>query len=113
MTNVELVQADLLDSSSISAAFANASLVIHAAAPMPTEFPKTFEEVSKTTVDGTLTVLRACKAAGVQRLVMTSHYGAINMVDELDRPDVFDETIWSDLEAEKFQHIHKSKTMAE
>ena len=80
---------------------------------MPIDFPKTLEEVSKATVEGTVSVLNACKQTGVRRLILTSHYGAINMVDELDRPDVFDESTWSDLEAENFQHIHKSKTMAE
>ena len=44
---------------------------------------------------------------------MTSHYGAINYVDELDRPDLFDEKIWSDETLENFQHVHKAKAMAE
>jgi dihydroflavonol-4-reductase len=34
-------------------------------------------------------------------------------VDELDRPDEFDETVWSDLETPNFQHVHKSKLLAE
>ena len=80
---------------------------------MPIQYPKTLEEVSKATVEGTLSLLKACKENGVKRIVMTSHFGAINHVDELDRPDIFDETIWSDLENENFNFIHKSKTLAE
>lgn len=80
---------------------------------MPIQHPKTLEEVSRPIVEGTLSVLKACKENSVKRLVITSHYGAINHVDELDRPDFFDETVWSDLENENFNFIHKSKTIAE
>ena len=94
---LELVVADLLDPDSIYQALKGASYVIHTASPMPLQ-PKTFEEVSKATVDGTMTVLKACKELNVKRLVLTSHYGAMSNMDELDRPDVFDETCWSDLD---------------
>ena len=87
---VELVEADLLNPDSIYNAFREATYVIHSACPMPLT-PPSFEEVKKTIVDGTMTVLKACEELKVSRLVFTSHYGAITNVDELDRPDLFDE----------------------
>lgn len=103
----------MLDPVSIQRAIAGAQLVIHAAAPMPIDFPARFEDVSKPTIEGTLSVLKACKEHKIEKLILTSHYGAINHVDELDRPDEFDETVWSDLDAPNFQHVHKSKLLAE
>lgn len=113
MEDVELVHADLLDAVSVHNALESAKLVIHTAAPMPIEFPARFEDVSKATVEGTIAVLNACKAHSVSKLILTSHYGAINHVDELDRPDEFDETIWSDESVPNFQHVHRSKLLAE
>lgn len=88
--NVELVEADLLNSDSIYNAIRGATYVIHSACPMPLT-PPSLEEVTQAILDGTMTVLHACEELKVSRLVFTSHYGAINNVDELDRPDVFDE----------------------
>lgn len=87
--------------------------MIHSACPMPLA-PPSLKEVTKEIVDGTLTVLKACEENNVSRLVFTSHYGAITNVDELDRPEVFDESCWSDLDKESYiNSIHKSKTLAE
>jgi nucleoside-diphosphate-sugar epimerase len=80
---------------------------------MPLQAPKNFEDLRKPSVQGSLSVLQACKANSVKRLVMTSHYGAINHVDELDRPDIYTEEVWSDLERENQDPVHKSKFMAE
>ena len=57
---LELVEADLLDPDSFIKAFANASFVIHTASPMPLQAPKNFEDLRKPSVEGSLSVLRAC-----------------------------------------------------
>jgi nucleoside-diphosphate-sugar epimerase len=49
-----------LDPVAIANAISGADFVIHAAAPTPIDFPEKFEDVSKATIDGTMSVLRAC-----------------------------------------------------
>jgi bifunctional dihydroflavonol 4-reductase/flavanone 4-reductase len=54
-------------------------------------------EVIKPTVDGMLSIMRACKEAGtVRRVVFTSSAGTVN-VEERQRP-VYDQDNWSDVD---------------
>jgi len=54
-------------------------------------------EVIKPTVEGVLSIMRACKEAGtVRRVVFTSTAGAVN-VEERQKP-VYDENNWSDVD---------------
>jgi bifunctional dihydroflavonol 4-reductase/flavanone 4-reductase len=54
-------------------------------------------EVIKPTVEGMISILRACKEAGtVRRIVFTSSAGTVN-VEELRKP-VYDEDSWTDVD---------------
>ena len=69
-------------------------------------------------VDGTLSVLRACKANGVRRCVMTSSIAACARPAEADMPanGIRDESHWSEIPSEcpnPLVMYCKSKTMAE
>ncbi|XP_071838978.1 uncharacterized protein [Apostichopus japonicus] len=77
---LELVEADLLSPETWKSAVEGCSHVLHTASPFPFEQPKNAEEVVRPAVDGTLSVLRACKEAGtVKRVVITSSVASVGV----------------------------------
>ncbi|KAJ3693333.1 hypothetical protein LUZ60_008813 [Juncus effusus] len=91
---LELLQADLLDSDSLKAAFIGCDGVFHTASPV-TDDPETMIEPA---VKGTRNVINAAADSGVKRVLFTSSIGAVYM-NPNHNPDVpVDETCWSDLE---------------
>ena len=70
----------------------------------------------KPAVNGTLSVLKACAAAGVKRCVITSSVAAVNFVKAEDKPadGVFNESHWTDPDRpEGLRAYAKSKYLAE
>ena len=67
-------------------------------------------------VDGTLSIMRACTANNVERLVATSSIAAIRNTAKADSPpdNVYDETYWSNPKRpEGIVDYAVSKTLAE
>lgn len=85
--------------------------VLHMASPFPTGNVENEDEVVVPARDGTLRVLRAARAAGVKRVVLTSSFAAIGYGHPA-RARAFDEKDWTDLSA-KLQPYIRSKTVAE
>ena len=85
--------------------------VLHLASPLPLAEPLNQSALVVPARDGTLRVLRAARAAGVRRVVMTSSFAAIGY-GRRDIPPCFDETWWTDATAPVSAYI-KSKTLAE
>ena len=83
---LEVVEADLNQEESLTAACAGSTYVVHTASPFYYH-NKTEEELIKPAVDGTMAVMRACKAHGVKRCVITSSGGAIKYGYNLDDPE--------------------------
>ena len=113
---LELVNADLLNADSISAAIAGSTYVVHVASPF--YFPENDDDVIKPAVDGTMAVMHACKASGVKRCVITSSIAAIFAPAKEDAPDAetgcYDESVWSNPDRpEGIPGYFKSKTLAE
>ena len=114
---LELVDADLLNTESVTKAIAGSTYVVHTASPF--FFPENDEDVIKPAVDGTMAVLHACSASGgVKRCVITSSIAAVVCPAKADAPDqatgCFDETIWSNPDRpEGLGGYPKSKTLAE
>ncbi len=69
--------ADLTADSGWAEAMAGCSHVAHLASPLPSGVPKNADELIVPARDGALRALRAAKAAGVRRFVMTSSVAAI------------------------------------
>jgi nucleoside-diphosphate-sugar epimerase len=114
---LELVEADLLDAESITRALDGSTYVVHTASPVVFN-PKTDDDVIKPAVDGTTAVMKACTAAGVKRVVVTSSMAAVCAMAATDKPDVdtgfYDETCWSNpSRPEGLGVYHRSKTLAE
>ncbi|OMO70242.1 NAD-dependent epimerase/dehydratase [Corchorus capsularis] len=116
--NLQIYEADILDSSAVAKAVDGCQGVFHVASPCSLEDPKDPDkELVRPAVQGTLNVLEAARAAKVRRVVITSSISAIvpNPNWNPETNGAFDETSWTDLEYCKSRQkwYPVSKTMAE
>lgn len=111
--DIELVEADLMLEAGWLAAAEGCEFVQHIASPLPAVLPKDENELIIPAREGTLRVLRASKAAGAKRVVMTSSLAAI-AYGHGDKPEqIYDETVWSNPDGKDNSVYTKSKTLAE
>ncbi|WP_067819662.1 SDR family oxidoreductase [Nocardia inohanensis] len=108
LPGVELVEADLGSDAGWDDAVRGCRFVVHTASPFPGSVPDHEDELIRPAVDGTLRVLRAAAAHGIERVVLTSSIAAVRVGHE-DR--VATEADWSELAA--CDAYEKSKTLAE
>jgi len=85
--------------------------VLHVASPFPPRSPAHEDELVVPAREGTLRVLRAARAAGVRRVVMTSSFAAIGYGHPPQQAP-FDESYWSNIDGTTAAYV-KSKTLAE
>ncbi len=104
--------ADLEKDAGWSDAIAGCEYVLHVASPFPPTVPKDENELIIPAREGALRVLRACRDAGVKRVVLTSSFAAIGYGHpQQDAP--FTEQDWTDPNGEDVTPYVKSKTLAE
>lgn len=104
--------ADLENDAGWAEAMAGCSHVAHVASPFPAAAPKHDDELIVPARDGALRALRAAKAAGVRRFVMTSSTAAIGYGhSDVARPCT--EADWTNVDAPNLSAYVKSKTIAE
>jgi len=108
---LEVAQADLMADDGWTQAAAGCDAALHVASPLPAGAPRHEDELIRPARDGTLRVLRAAKAAGLRRVVLTSSFAAIGYGRPLKRP--YDERDWTDPAAAGVAAYPKSKTLAE
>jgi nucleoside-diphosphate-sugar epimerase len=109
---VSLVAADLMSDSGWQEASSGCDFALHVASPFPASAPKLEDELVVPAREGALRVLRAARAAGVKRVVLTSSFAAIGYGHSpSDRP--FTEESWTDLNGVSVSAYVKSKTLAE
>ena len=111
--DIEFVEADLGSDAGWAEAARGCEFVHHVASPFPAVHPKDEMELIRPARDGALRVLRAAKAAGVKRVVMTSSMAAIAYGHGDKRAEVSDETMWSNPDGPDNTPYTKSKTIAE
>jgi dihydroflavonol-4-reductase len=111
--SLEFIEADLASDKGWDQAVAGCQFVQHVASPFPAVHPKDEMELIRPAVDGALRVLKAAKAAGVKRVVMTSSMAAIAYGHGDNRAEVSDETMWSNPDGPDNTPYTKSKTLAE
>src|SRR5579871_5521784 len=90
--SIELVEADLGADKGWDEAVKGCKFVQHVASPFPAVHPKDENELIRPAREGALRVLKAAKAAGVKRVVMTSSFAAIGYGHGANRAEVSDET---------------------
>jgi len=115
-SQVELVEADLLNEQSIREAFTGSTFVAHTASPFIQGYKGPEDDILKPAIEGTKTVMKVCAEVGVKRVVVTSSIASMKAVNPANRPpgDKFDETIWSDPgRPGGLQPYTRSKTLAE
>ncbi|MEE4361259.1 MAG: aldehyde reductase [Pseudomonadales bacterium] len=109
---ISFVAADLSSDAGWSEAVSGVDQVLHVASPLPGAMPRDPDELIRPARDGTLRVLRAAKAAGVPRVVVTSSTAAI-CYGRGDPGRPFTEADWSDPDGADNSAYTRSKTLAE
>lgn len=109
--NLEFIHTELTSDTNWREAATGATYVIHVASPTPATRPDDGDAMVKMAVDGTLRVMKAAKAAGVKRVVLTSASGAV-LAGHKSHPELFTEEDWTDLSGD-IDAYQRSKTTAE
>jgi dihydroflavonol-4-reductase len=109
---LKVFAADLLADAGWAEAVAGCSHVAHLASPVPSGQPRDANTLIAPARDGVLRVLRAAKAAGVQRFVMTSSVAAISYGHGPGEHH-FTESDWTQLDRPGLTPYVQSKTLAE
>jgi dihydroflavonol-4-reductase len=110
--DISVLAADLQDDQGWEEAVRGCDFVLHVASPFPPAQPKDPDELIVPAREGTLRVLRAALAAGVERVVVTSSVAAVGGgAKPSSKP--LDERDWTDLDSPKLTPYVRSKTIAE
>lgn len=112
LDRLDFVELDLTRDDGWEAALQGKDALIHTASPFPLAQPKDENELIRPAVDGTLRALRAARAAGVTRVILTSSVVAIEATDKPGGAP-YTEADWSDTDHPKSTAYYKSKTLAE
>ncbi len=111
---IELVSADLTKDEGWAEAMEGVTYLQHLASPIPNNLPKDANELIIPAKEGALRALKAAKAAGVKRAVMTSSFASIGYGWGDSRPAVLDESHWSNPDNIKDNTAYtRSKAIAE
>jgi nucleoside-diphosphate-sugar epimerase len=111
-SRLEFFAADLNADAGWAEAMAGCGFVAHLASPLPRGVPKDANELIVPARDGALRALRAAKAAGVRRFVMTSSVAAI-AYGRGRGVHHFTEADWTPLDRPGISAYMQSKTIAE
>jgi nucleoside-diphosphate-sugar epimerase len=107
-----VVAADLTSDARWDEAVAGCDYVLHEASPLGGGNPKDPDELIVPARDGALRVLAAATKAGVKRVVMTSSCAAATPPPGTG-DDVFDETLWTDIDHGNLDAYRMSKAISE
>ncbi len=111
-TKLKFFAADLMSDAGWAEAMAGCSHVAHVASPLPANAPKHPDELIVPAREGALRALRAAKAAGIRRFVMTSSMAAIAYGHGRGRHH-FTEADWTDVTSKDAYPYVRSKALAE
>lgn len=110
--DLELFAVDLTSDAGWTEAMAGVDYLQHIASPIPDREPKDEQELIRPAREGALRALKAAKAAGVKRVVMTSSMAAVAYGHPEPRP-VFNESHWTNPDHPDTYAYIRSKTHAE
>jgi dihydroflavonol-4-reductase len=110
-SKLKFFAADLMSDAGWAEAMAGCSHVAHVASPLPANAPKHEDELIVPARDGALRALKAAKAAGVKRFVLTSSMAAVAYGHQ--GKSRFTEADWTDPTSTDAYAYTRSKTIAE
>ena len=94
-------------------ALEGSNVLIHSASPFPFSEPKDPNDLIRPAVDGTLRAMKAAKAAGIDRVILTSSNVAIYKDAQKSGTAPSDETNWTTADDPSVNAYEASKTLAE
>lgn len=109
---VKFFAADLMDDAGWAEAMEGCSHAAHVASPLPVNAPRSDDELIVPARDGALRALRAARAAGIKRFVMTSSMASV-AYGHGGTKTRFTEADWTDVTSPDAYAYVKSKTIAE
>ena len=110
--NLGFVAADLLSDAGWARAVADIDVVLHVASPVQPGHAANEDDLIRPAREGTLRVLRAARAAGVKRVVLTSAFHAVSW-GHPQQGQTFTEQDWTVIDGPGVDAYGKSKTLAE
>ncbi len=110
---LSFVTLDLEQDAGWAEAVRGCTVIMHTASPFPIAQPKDPDVLIRPAVEGTLRALRAAKAAGIGRVILTSSSVAVLNTPLPAGRERYDERDWSDVADPKSTPYVKSKTLAE
>ncbi|RYG89420.1 aldehyde reductase [Loktanella sp. IMCC34160] len=110
---LEFAFLDLTKDEGWETAMAGCDVLMHTASPFPLGEPKDPETLIRPAVDGTLRALKAAKAVGIKRVILTSSCAAIYKDASKPKTAPSTEANWTDVNDPSVGAYEASKTMAE
>ena len=111
LSNLEVVEADLLKPETLTSAVKGCNYVLHVASPFPIDAPADESVLIKPAVEGTLAILKSCsECPEVKHVIVTSSIVAIAGANKPVKP-LYNEEDWA--EPEGSAPYNKSKILAE
>lgn len=110
--HLSFAKAELTKDDNWAAAMKDCKYVLSVASPVFFDVPKDEQEAIRPAVEGIMRILKFAKAAGVQRVVMTSNFGAVGF-SQTDKTRETTEADWTDVNLKGLSIYEKSKTLAE
>ena len=111
-SKLKFFAADLMSDDGWAEAMAGCTHVAHVASPLPSNAPKSDDELIVPAREGALRALRFAHAAGIKRFVMTSSVAAIAYGHGKGKQH-FTEADWTDVNSPDAYAYVKSKTIAD
>ncbi|WP_050928589.1 SDR family oxidoreductase [Aestuariivita boseongensis] len=113
LDRLSVVPLDLSSDDGWDKAMEGVDVVMHTASPFPLSQPRDENDLIRPAVDGALRAVKAARAAGVTRVIMTSSTAAVVTKDPAPGQTQFTENDWTDVTHPAATAYVKSKTMAE
>ncbi len=109
---LSFAEAELTKDDNWEEAMQDCRYVLSVASPVFFQTPADENEAIRPAVEGILRILKFAKHTGVQRVVMTSNFGAVGF-SQTDRSRETTEADWTDTHLKGLSVYEKSKTLAE
>jgi nucleoside-diphosphate-sugar epimerase len=113
LERLRVIELDLNSDDGWAEAMQGVDVLMHTASPFPLEMPDDEQEIIQPAVNGALRAVKAAKAAGISRVIMTSSTVAVSNCELPEGRDTHNESDWSDLTGPGATAYMKSKTLAE